>query len=94
MKKLLSCLLLSVAAISTPIASAEAGTFYVSTNRSQVGVIDDLTGFYTQLASTPRFTDIALDPLDELWGITFRWFRCSFSFIAYVAIIQCNIIVA
>ncbi|NEO53115.1 MAG: hypothetical protein F6K54_08490 [Okeania sp. SIO3B5] len=71
MKKLLSCLLLSVAAISTPIASAQAGTFYVSTSRSQVGVIDDLTGFYTQLASTPRFTDIALDPLDELWGITF-----------------------
>lgn len=71
MKKLLSSLVLSVAAISTLTTSAQAGTFYVSTNRNQIGAIDESTGSYTQLASTPTFTDIALDPLDELWGITF-----------------------
>ncbi|NEQ35808.1 MAG: PEP-CTERM sorting domain-containing protein [Okeania sp. SIO3I5] len=71
MKKLLSSLLLSVAATSALTTSAQAGTFYVSTNNGKVGAIDDSTGFYTQLASTPTFTDIALDPMDELWGITF-----------------------
>ncbi|MCL2929678.1 MAG: hypothetical protein MGG37_17410 [Trichodesmium sp. MAG_R01] len=72
MKKLLSCLLLSVAATSALTTSAQAGTFYVSTNRNQVGAFDDLTGSYTQLASTPTFTDIAFSPSDQLFGITFN----------------------
>lgn len=71
MKKLLSCLLLSVAATSVLTTSTQAGTFYVSTSDNQVGEIDELTGSYTKIASTPTFTDIALSPLDELFGITF-----------------------
>lgn len=72
MKKLLSCLLLSVAATSALTTSAQAGTFYVSTNDYQIGAFDDLTGSYTQLASTPTFTDIALSPSEQLFGITFN----------------------
>ena len=72
MKKLLSCLLLSVAATSALTTSAQAGTFYVSTNDNQIGAFDDLTGSYTQLASTPTFTDIALSPSEQLFGITFN----------------------
>jgi len=71
MKKLLSCLLLSVAATSVLTTSSQAGTFYVSTNGNEVGEVDELTGSYTQVALTPTFTDIALSPKEQLFGITF-----------------------
>jgi len=72
MKKLLSCLLLSAAATSALATPAQAATFYASTGNKEIGKIDDKTGYYTQLASTPDgFTDIALDPEGKLWGVNF-----------------------
>ncbi|MBD2579912.1 hypothetical protein [Oscillatoria sp. FACHB-1406] len=71
MKKIFSGLLLALSATVGWSAAAEAGTFYVSTARGELGTIDDTTGQYTRLYSTPRFTDIALDPNGNLWGIDF-----------------------
>lgn len=71
MKKILSSLLLALSATVGWSAAAEAGTFYVSTDRGELGTIDDTTGQYARLYSTPRFTDIALAPDGNLWGITF-----------------------
>ena len=58
--------------LSTLATEAYAGTFYVSTSNGQVGAIDDTTGTYTQILSSPTFTDIALDTNNNLFGITFN----------------------
>ena len=50
----------------------EEVNIYVSTSSNQIGAINEFTGSYTQLASTPAFSDIALSPSEQLFGITFR----------------------
>ena len=70
-------LALSVAASVATLLSfsplqAQAASLYVSTSNGEVGSVDETTGVYTSLiGGTPTFTDVALDPDDQLWGITF-----------------------
>ncbi len=50
--------------------AAHAGSF-ISTSFGQVGTVDQATGAFTQVASGPAFTDIALSNTGNLFGITF-----------------------
>jgi len=50
--------------------AAQAGSL-VSTSTGQVGTVDQATGAFTQVASGPAFTDIALSNTGNLFGITF-----------------------
>ena len=52
-------------------SAAHAGSF-VSTSTGQVGTVDQATGGFTQVASGPAFTDIALSNTGNLFGITFN----------------------
>lgn len=71
MKRLLPALLLSLPAILSVPNSAKSATFYVSTSSGQIGEVNDVTGEYSSLISSPAFTDIALSPEGDLWGVTF-----------------------
>ena len=50
--------------------AAQAGSF-ISTSSGQVGTVDQATGAFTQVATGPVFTDIALSNTGNLFGITF-----------------------
>ncbi|MTJ08830.1 MULTISPECIES: PEP-CTERM sorting domain-containing protein [unclassified Anabaena] len=51
--------------------AAQATSFFVSTNDGKVGTVDQATGVFTQIASGPVFTDIALSNSEEIFGVTF-----------------------
>lgn len=70
-KNLLFGLLFGALTTSAIALPARAGSFYISTDWGQVGVLDDTSGDYTRLAWTPSMTDIALDAGGQLWGITY-----------------------
>jgi hypothetical protein len=69
--KTLSTVIGTAAILATSAISVKANPLYVSTSRGEVGSVDEATGAYTPLLNSIGFTDIALDPAGDLWGITF-----------------------
>ncbi|MEA5513937.1 PEP-CTERM sorting domain-containing protein [Nodularia sp. UHCC 0506] len=68
----LSMGLIGAAILTLETSVAQAAPFFVSTGNGKVGSVDQTTGLFTEVASGPSFTDIALSNSEEIFGITFN----------------------
>ncbi len=55
---------------ATATTTKAASLVYVSSSTGEVGTINEFTGTFKQVASSPAFTDIALSNQSKLYGIT------------------------